>query len=270
MPLVPKGRLYFFTGKGGVGKTLAALSLAHHLRQKNKNILFMDTRAPENKEHTLCQRLHLTYKPINVLASLEEYARFKFHSRTLAKWITRLEFTASLMNIVPGIGHIVYLGYISHLLKKDPALTIVLDAPSSGHMATMLGSLETYHQIFRSGTIFNDIKAINDFILSPKNVAVFICHLPTQLSLTEGCELKDRLENLSLNNIHMVLNAALSLALHHLSEELPPYLSERLRLETQALNQFPYPWIAKIPYLTSLDDLEKIKEMSLCWEGVIT
>ena len=266
---MPTQQLYLFTGKGGVGKTLTSLSLAYHLKQNGQKVLFMDSHTTKDKPHTLCQKLQLPHTSIDTLTCLEKYAQLKLHSKTLAKWLTRLEFTSSLINVVPGINYIIFLGHIAYLLKKDRDLTIILDAPSSGHVITMLESLKTYSQIFRSGLIFNDIQSIHDFILSPHKMEIYICHIPTHLSLSEGCELRDHLQNLFSVNTLMILNAALSLTLANYSEKLPPYLSKRIQLESQVLDQYPHSWIAKIPYLTPMDDREKIVEMAPYWEGIL-
>ena len=59
----------------------------------------------------------------------------------------------------------------------------------------MLESIKNYRQILSSGMLFKDIQAMEDFILAPDTLCILICHIPTQLSLSEGKELREHLED---------------------------------------------------------------------------
>ena len=253
------GRLYLFTGKGGVGKTLSALSFAHHLIQTGRKTILVDFEAGEQDK--LCQKLSIPHKRLELFQSFEEYIALKLKSKTLAKWIVQSEFFKSLIRMVPGMSYLVYLGHIIFLLKADDELTVVLDSPSSGHALMMLESLSNYAQIFLSGLFFNDIQMIQKFIRRPNALRILICHIPTSLSLSEGAELKKHLEKLKFDNIQMVLNFSLTLTLGNFVEELPPYLKERIRLEEELEQKYDEVKV-KLPYIASSDHLTKVECIS--------
>ena len=258
-------RFYLFTGKGGVGKTLCSLAFARQLIDNGHKVLFIDFETMAH--HSFCQQLAIPQEHLDVFKNFERYIGPKLRSSTLARWIVGNEFCKSLINIIPGMSYLISLGHLLSLLNEDPQLTIVSDCPSSGHALTMLESLNNYRQIFHSGALFKDIEVMQDFLSTPGNLRIFICHLPSQLSLSEGKELKDHLQKLAFDDVQMILNSSLSLAVEGQSEQLPLYLRERVQLERKLQQRYCSGWPVQIPYLSSLDDLAKIKMISPYFTG---
>ena len=265
---MPTKRLYLFTGKGGVGKTLSSLAFTHHLINSGHKALFVDFET--KSQNQFCKQLSIPQEHLELFKNFERYVSSKLRSPLLAHWIMGNEFSRSLINAIPGMSYIIYLGHLLYLLKEDNQLIIVVDCPSSGHAMTMLESLRNYRQIFNSGSLFNDIETMQDFLSSPNSLQILICHIPSQLSLSEGRELKNHLQGLDLNDVQMLLNSSLSLAICDQGEKLPSYLHHRIQLEEELEQIYCTEWKVKIPYLSDSNDLEKIKSMAPYFKDLTT
>ncbi|MCY4643843.1 MAG: AAA family ATPase [Bacteriovoracales bacterium] len=261
--------MYLVTGKGGVGKTLSSLACARCLIQSGQKVLFVDFDG-QKQEH-LCQRLSIPYERLDLFESLERYIGFKLHSKLLGSWISGNKFFRSIIDVIPGMSYLIYLGHILYLLREDENLTIVLDSPSSGHALVMLESIKNYLKIFRSGHFFNDIKEMEHFMESDAGLRILISNIPTQLSLSEGRELKDRLNVMGFHDIEMFLNFSLSKTVpQHLRDKIPPYLRERISLEEGLEKEYgSQEWEVKIPYWPLSGDDEKIEHTAPFFKTLI-
>ena len=257
--MLPK-RLYLITGKGGAGKTISSLALAHHLKKNGHKVLLVDF--DQGIQNQLCEKLNIHYQRLELLKIFEQYVNLKLGSKLLAAWVARSEFLKSVLNVVPGMSYLFYLGYLLQLLREDSQLTIVLDSPSSGHVLTMLESIKNYREILRQGTVFDDVEIMQEFISDPNTLRILICNIPTQLSLSEGMELKSHLEDFSYNDIHMFLNLFLPLNTSSLKQELPPYLRQRVELEESLEQEYCSGQELKIPYLGTIDEQERVQLMA--------
>ena len=264
-------RLYLFTGKGGVGKTLSSLACAHLLQGSGHHVLWvdLDSLSPQlpspdhqSHQHRLCQSLAIPHHRPELFACFEHYIQSKLRSRRLAKLISHNKFFQSLIRVVPGISYLAYLSQLVSMLEADPALTIIVDSPSSGHALMMMESGQNYRQIFRSGLLFNDIQRTFAFLHAPQNLRILIGHIPSQLALSEGGELQAALKRLQFSDLQLFLNCSLALSIDGIEEELPPYLKQRIQLEYQLNEQYHYPWAARFPYLSNSNDGEKIKALA--------
>ena len=148
-------RLYIFTGKGGVGKTTLSLAFARKLIEENKKCLYIyfennkiDNKKVSSKElDQEATSLGIKKLGLDLLDCSQEYIGKKLKSDKIAKWVVATPFFQSLVNMIPGLSYVIYMGKILELLMEDPELTIVLDSPSSGHALTMFESTHNFNNI---------------------------------------------------------------------------------------------------------------------------
>lgn len=253
LSIKPK-KFYIFTGKGGVGKTTSALSFSKYLQDNGTNVIFMDIEG--NSKESICKSLGIKYQRLELFKSLELYISIKLKSKMLASWITSTDFFKSIVNIVPGMSYLIYLGHIMDHLKNDTTLTIVLDSPSSGHAVMMLQSAFHYHEIFQKGLIFNDIEKMIKFSREADVVRINICTIATELAVDESNELEEKVQELGYNNITF-LNQTFNQLFEN--EDCPEFIRNKIKLEDNFLKKKK---LREIPFSLEEESIEIIKDLS--------
>ncbi|MFN8369140.1 MAG: AAA family ATPase [Bacteriovoracaceae bacterium] len=135
-------RLYVFTGKGGVGKTTCALSLANHLVLQGKKVLFVEFESQVSPE--IFEQLKIKHYVLSLLESANGYIAKKLKSKMIASWVVRTPFFKSLINMIPGFSYIIFLGHLLELVYNDPELILIIDSPSSGHASTLFEACKIF------------------------------------------------------------------------------------------------------------------------------
>ena len=144
-------RLYLVTGKGGVGKTSFSMALTKKLESQGAKVQYHSFDQPLNS--ALAKELDLPVLHLDFYESAENYVALKLGSKSVAKWIMKTPFFKSLLNILPGLNHLIFLGNIIYLLEENPDLHIVIDSPSTGHAISILQSTHNFKKIFKTGLL---------------------------------------------------------------------------------------------------------------------
>lgn len=247
-------RLYIVTGKGGVGKTTLALSLAKKLSSEGRKVLYNSF--DQEDQSSICNEYDIPFVHFDLLDSAKKYMGKKLNSELVASWIMKTPFFKSLFNMIPGLGHMILLGHIIDLLEDDPDLTIVLDSPSSGHALTMFESSHNFKEIFGSGLLVEDIKKMHEFIYKKDVLKNYIVSLPTKMSLQESKEVIGHLKGLKFDDTYLVVNDCLSPILDT-DEELPGFLKTKKNLEDTVISEYEEQISEKIPHSLG-EDFKKV------------
>ncbi len=253
-------KLYVITGKGGVGKTTLSLALAKSLIESNRKVLYISFDQPLNK--ILCHKLEIPFMDLTVHYSAELYIGKKLRSTTLASWVMKTPFFLSLFNMIPGLGHMIYLGHIINELESDPELTVVLDSPSSGHALTMFESSFNFKEMFGEGVLVKDIIKMHNFLQKENSLKVLVSCLPTSMAIHEGIELKKNLHEYKINNIELMINDAFSRTPKIKDAELPQFLCEKIKLENEILDKNQASIQTVFPHLLTLEKQDVVQELA--------
>jgi arsenite-transporting ATPase len=252
---------YLFTGKGGVGKTTLALSFSRYLASKKINYLHVSIKNfslnkktySDDSVEKLTAQLGLNYLALDLEQSCIKYMAKKLKSPTVAGWIAKTPFFRALINMIPSIGYLVYLGQLLELIEQSKGeLIIVLDAPSSGHFLSMLESIKNFQNIFQTGAIFEDTQKMIDILTRPDFMQIFIASIPSELALTEALELEESIKQLGPYRCNILLNHSLS---EYKAEEMahaPEFLLNRWQFE----NHLNHENFIYIPYISSNSQLQ--------------
>lgn len=205
-------RLLVVTGKGGAGKSILALALAHRLALEGKNVWLVELGRKRDREFTrlpgLVGRRELGHEPTEVILpqstarirasvldptkSLSEYVDLKLPTGGLAGVLLNNRVTASFLEVVPGLPDLVQLGKLWHALtqSKDGPDTVVLDAPATGHALSLLKAPENFRRITRVGPIYHDASKMAEFLGDAAKTAIVLAALPEEMAVKETQEIQ--------------------------------------------------------------------------------
>jgi len=265
---LPLKRLYIFTGKGGVGKTTLSLAFTRWLKEHNHKAVYLTLSQQAISDETALFRdklpegwLMVPHQHLELEACAEDYITKKLGSGMIAKWIVRTAFFRALVNMLPGFGYVISLGKILEMLKDDPALIIVLDAPASGHALTMLEATSNFREIFQAGLVFDDTEKMLSRLYDPSHTGVRVLTLPTTLALSEGIELKSAVARLAPLETKIFLNHSLKNWRSELTTA-PQALQLKLQLEDEALATHAMDIAGAFDYSASLDAQGLYRQLS--------
>ncbi|MBT4790149.1 MAG: hypothetical protein HON90_01135 [Halobacteriovoraceae bacterium] len=269
-------RFYIFTGKGGVGKTALSLAFCSHLTENKQNCLYIyfqnnkiqakNTNTADKQLEQMAMDLGFKTLGLDLMACSQEYIANKLKSENIAKWIIKTPFFQSLVNMIPGLSYVIYMGKILEMLVKDPTLTAVLDSPSSGHALTMLESTQNFNSIFKDGIIHEDTNLMLKELQTQDFFKLNIIALPTLLALHEAIELKTSIKNLANYDLEIFCNNCLNQFEQY---ELPDFLINKIKNENKALEEFEHLAQQEVPYNMGETPLQVIKELVPSMENLV-
>lgn len=235
-------RLYIFTGKGGVGKTTLSKSFVRFLNQQGHEavyLTFKNSSLSEANTESNTEKMVDGIKEysLDLEDSARGYIERRLNSKMIAGWIVKTPFFRALINMVPGFNYLIYLGRVLEIGHANPRLTIVLDAPASGHALTMVESTTNFQQIFESGIIFEDTHRMLSRLNDPKYTKIHVVSLPSQMSWQEAIELKSGLTARTPVDVNITVNNALYPIVEQNLEDLPPGLKEKALNEKKLIEE---------------------------------
>lgn len=204
-------RLVVVTGKGGAGKSLLSLALAHRISALGKRVWLVEvgrkrdkafSRLPEligeDLDHS-AKKVRLGEQEIlasivDPTQSLAEYVDLKLPTGGLAGLLLNNKVTASLLEVVPGLPDLVVLGKLWYALTNPKAKVrpdlVIIDAPATGHAVAFLRAAKNFSRITKVGPIYKDADSMTEFLADAACTALVMATLPEEMSLQETEEFK--------------------------------------------------------------------------------
>ncbi len=256
-------KLYIVTGKGGVGKTLFSFALASYLKEaSDKKVLINSFEHEVDQE--LLKELELEELRLPIIDSTIEYVGRKIKSHTLAKWVMTTPFFKALFNMVPSLANMITFGHIIDYLENNDETILVVDAPSSGHILTILESPLNFQKIFKSGALVKDINRMLNFTNS-EQVECWVLSIPTELAIVEGQELSQKIKSLGISETKWILNNVLGEnkeVMDALSkQEVPDFINKKMDAEQNTINQNTNKFQHVVPMFLDKSPLELVKNI---------
>lgn len=274
-------KVHFVTGKGGVGKSLVAASLARALSHQNKPILLAELNETSFYQDFLGLS-QISYKPTKWKSNLsvaqwspedclKEYALHLLKIEGLYKLFMENPVSKSLIQIAPGLHELALLGKITSSPRRHgPAMEydqLVIDSFATGHFLSLLRAPSAMAEAVQFGPMGEQSRGIDQWIRNPEFTEIHIVTLSEELPITETIEMYHQLKKEFKLNAKIMLNKVLNLTkgdLDTLDSSIKADLQNAFDDEENARKLLKKNGIlfSEIPLITSIDSEVITKKVS--------
>ncbi|MBP6218826.1 MAG: P-loop NTPase [Oligoflexales bacterium] len=221
-------KLLFISGKGGVGKSAMAVSLALAASRQKKKVLlveqtitdvlpsFFKNIAPRLAGSAYQEECFLTddirYLRISGQLSFRDYVVKHLGMPSLYEKVFTNRKVQSFLAAIPGLAETMMLGrlfYSCELAGQRPDL-VIYDAPASGHFLSFLTTPDSLLRSGLVGPLMKEVERVRDFLKSGVCAIVWVT-LPEELVTGETLDFLPQLRERSpVKDIYLLMNRSRS------------------------------------------------------------
>jgi anion-transporting ArsA/GET3 family ATPase len=198
-------KLLFVTGKGGVGKTTIAASLALLAAQRGKRTLvaevdakgnladFFETGPTSFKERELLPGLFAM--SMDTEESLKEYLSLQLKIPFVARVGPLARTFDFVANAAPGVKEILIIGKFLWEVREQHYDLVVVDAVASGHIVGQLAAPSAIQELVQVGLVRDQTGWMLDLLGDPDTTGAVIVAAPEEMPVNETLELAEKLRS---------------------------------------------------------------------------
>jgi anion-transporting ArsA/GET3 family ATPase len=195
-------KLIFVTGKGGVGKTTVAASLALLAAGRGKRTLvcevdakgnladFYETRPTSFDEREISRNLWAM--SMDTEASLRQYISQQLKLPLVARVGPLARMFDFVASAAPGVKEIVTVGKLCWEVRECHYDVVVVDASASGHIVSQLAAPQAINQLVQVGLVRQQTGWMLDILGDPARTGLVVVATPAEMPVTESLELTER------------------------------------------------------------------------------
>jgi Anion-transporting ATPase len=217
--------LVFVLGKGGVGRSTVAASLALVASRRGRRTILAEVAGQDQASRVLSRRAADPFEEHEVTPGLwsisidpehatREYLRDQLPVRTMADAVAGSDTFSYFAAAAPGLHELVTIGKIWELAQRqrrtpgaEPYDLVVVDAPASGHAVALMRTPRTFADVARVGPIARQAGKIDAFVSRPGKAGTVAVALPTDMAVNETIALAGPLrDQVGLGLDRVVLN----------------------------------------------------------------
>lgn len=202
-------RLRFVTGKGGVGKTTAAIALALAERRRGRRVLLCECNGGDRVTALLGRpptqaQMREVLEDLFVVdmtprEAIREYVLLTLRFETLYKAVFENRLVRRFLRLVPSLSELVMLGKVwfheqEQVDGRNRFDVIVVDAPATGHAISMLGTPAVVEVTVPPGPLRDNARVIHQLLTDPDRTCLHIVTTPEDMPTTEAGELAEAAE----------------------------------------------------------------------------
>jgi energy-coupling factor transporter ATP-binding protein EcfA2 len=200
-------QLVVVTGKGGVGKTTLAAAIGRLLAARGRKTLLLEVDPRESLHqllgtepsggHVLKAGVRLSAQNLQPRHVVEGLVREKVPIGVLARKIIASPVFQHFADGAPGLKEMAVLGYALRTVQKKHrprADVVVLDAPATGHGASMLAAPLVLADAVGGGQLGDMAEELAAFIADPARCGVVLATLAEEMPVQEAIELIELLQ----------------------------------------------------------------------------
>jgi arsenite-transporting ATPase len=215
-------RINMISGKGGVGRTTLAATLARTNAAQGKKTLLAEIEDDSGWDSTLARgfgRKHFQDEPHEIEKNLDGLRLSAFTGQQ--QFMNSFLKVSTLTNMILGNQGVKWflegapafreMGYFYHLLmqlRKTEYDTIILDLPATGHLVGLARLPNILLKMIPFGPIAERLKEGQAYFYDQQQTAAWIVTLPQTLPISEAIELKGALDDEKIPVGGFVLNRA--------------------------------------------------------------
>ncbi len=195
-------QLVVVTGKGGVGKTTLAAVLGRLLSERGRRVLLLEVDPRESLHQALGTEPSggaivpagpgLWTQNLQPGAVIEELVRDKVPIAFLARRITASPAFQHFVDGAPGLKETALLGHAYRVLHSGHGIEVdmvIIDAPATGHGASMLAAPGLLAQAAEGGQLGEMAAELAAFLADPSRCGIVLATLAEELPVQETIEL---------------------------------------------------------------------------------
>lgn len=198
-------KLIFVTGKGGVGKSTIAASLAWLGASRGKRTLvcevdakgnladFFETGPTRFEEREIAPRLWAM--SMDTEASLKQYLSLQLKIPLVAKVGPLAKMFDFVASAAPGVREIVTVGKLCWEVREKHYDLIVVDASATGHIISQLAAPQAINQLVQVGLVRQQTGWMLDILEDHSTTGLVVVATPAEMPVNETLELTDRLRS---------------------------------------------------------------------------
>lgn len=206
-PMNPE--IVFVTGKGGVGKSTVAASLALKKAQAGARVLLAEIGDQSFYQDAFGLK-NVAYQPVPLAENLSlalwsgqeclrEYILYLIKVETLYRLFFENKVMRAFINIAPGLTELAILGKATSAVRKHgppmPFDSIIVDAYSTGHFLALLKVPAGMAEAVKFGPMGDQSRSIDRILHDSKVCKFLIVTVPEELPVKEAEELYEALKS---------------------------------------------------------------------------